>query len=148
MKIDRQEKILEIIKKYDVGTQEQLLDMLKKKGINSTQATVSRDIKHLNLKKVLGKNGEYKYEQVNSKFTKNKNDFTSLFSSTVVSIDYSRNIIVLKTISGMAQGICAKLDTLKLSDIVGTIAGDDTIFIVTKENADVKNVVTDFKKLI
>lgn len=133
MKRKRQTKILEIIQKYDVNTQEGLLDLLKDEGIDATQATISRDIREMKLVKV-SSNGAYKYAAPDS--APQKTAFQDIIINSVTSVDSAMNIVVLKCHTGMAQAACAAFDSFGFPDVVGTIAGDDTIFALAKtENA-------------
>lgn len=140
MKSRRHTRIIEIINEHSVETQDELLNLLHEEGYKVTQATISRDIKDLKLIKTQSQDGKYRYVQ-----TKSKNsfeiltNFTPLFSSSVISINLAQNLIVIKTLSGMAQAICASLDEMNFTEIVGTIAGDDTIFIACKNNEDSKS---------
>lgn len=132
MKVKRQAIILDIIKDNNIETQEELMRMLQIKGYEVTQATISRDINDLKLVKVPIGDGKYKYTIGNNT---NKNDmsekFFELFSAAVSSVVYSGNIVVIKTLSGMAQAICSYMDCMDFNGVLGTIAGDDTIFIAT-----------------
>ena len=143
MKNKRQYKILDIVKMHDVETQEMLQSLLSQYGFNVTQATVSRDIKELNLVKKSGKNGIYRYEVPTANSSKQ-----NIFIDTVTDIDYAINTVVIKCHNGMAQAACAALDSMKYGNIVGTIAGDDTIFILMRTEADAYSLVKTFKKLI
>lgn len=143
MKNKRQYKILDIVKMHDVETQEMLQSLLSQYGFNVTQATVSRDIKELNLVKKSGKNGIYRYEVPTANSSKQ-----NIFIDTVTDIDYAINTVVIKCHNGMAQAACAALDSMKYENIVGTIAGDDTIFILMRTEADAYSLVKTFKKLI
>lgn len=143
MKNKRQYKILDIVKMHDVETQEMLQSLLSQYGFNVTQATVSRDIKELNLVKKSGKNGVYRYEVPTANSSKQ-----NIFIDTVTDIDYAINTVVIKCHNGMAQAACAALDSMKYENIVGTIAGDDTIFILMRTEADAYSLVKTFKKLI
>lgn len=143
MKNKRQYKILDIVKMHNVETQEMLQSLLSQYGFNVTQATVSRDIKELNLVKKSGKNGIYRYEVPTANSTKQ-----NIFIDTVTDIDYAINTVVIKCHNGMAQAACAALDSMKYENIVGTIAGDDTIFILMRTESDAHNLVKTFKKLI
>ena len=141
MKNKRQDKILELIGKYDVETQEELAELLRQSGFVTTQATVSRDIKELRLVKVsTGASGSAKSKyaanslrnEIDSRLT---DKFKNILSEMVIKINYAGNMVVLKTYSGMAQAACAAIDSLEIPDIVGSLAGDDTIFLVmTTEN--------------
>lgn len=136
MKKGRQEKILELITKYEVETQDDLMDMLMIEGYKVTQATVSRDIRDLDLVKVATAGGTYKY--VVSHISKAKTGSVGLLSSpivnTVTGITCAQNIVVVKTTSGMAQALATFIDRVQDSNIVGCVAGDDTIIIVTPDN--------------
>ena len=143
MKNKRQCKILDIVKMHDVETQEMLQSLLSQYGFNVTQATVSRDIKELKLVKKSGKNGVYRYEIPAADIPKQ-----NIFIDTVTDIDYAVNTVVIKCHNGMAQAACAALDSMKYENIVGTIAGDDTIFVLMRTESDADNLVKTFKKLI
>ena len=136
MKKGRQEKILELITKYEVETQDDLMDMLMIEGYKVTQATVSRDIRDLDLVKVATAGGTYKY--VVSHISKAKTGSVGLLSSpivnTVTGITCAQNIVVVKTTSGMAQAVATYIDRVQDSNIIGCVAGDDTIIIVTPDN--------------
>lgn len=143
MKNKRQLKILDIIKMHDVETQEMLQSLLSEHDFNVTQATVSRDIKELRLVKRQGQNGVYRYEAPSVNISK-----SGIFIDTVTDIDYAINTVVIKCHVGMAQAACAALDSMNYENIVGTIAGDDTIFAVMRTEADAHNLVKTFKELI
>lgn len=148
MKYARHAKILEIIENHEIETQEELAEMLKKNNINVTQATVSRDIKELRLIKVLAKNGRYKYASMKQQESAISDRFVKIFKDSILSIDHASNIVVLKTLVGAGQAAAAALDALDLKEIVGTIAGDDTIFILARKQEDIEELVNKFKKLI
>ena len=156
MKTQRQNKILEIIENNDVETQEQLAELLCKEGFVATQATVSRDIKELRLVKISsvgkdGKQGRSKYSQnsikneIDTRFTEK---FKSILSEMVLRISYAGHMVVLKTYPGMAQAACAAIDSLDISDIIGSLAGDDTIFIVMSTENDAMDFVKKLSKSI
>jgi transcriptional regulator of arginine metabolism len=138
MKNSRQAKILEIIEKNDVETQEELSRRLIEAGYDVTQATVSRDIKNLRIVKVLGENGRHKYVQNSAPDTKTGDRFNLIFTQSVNHVDFAVNFIVLKTLPGAAQVTAMALDSLKNDEIMGTLAGDDTVFILmrTPESAE------------
>ncbi|MDE7226166.1 MAG: arginine repressor [Ruminococcus sp.] len=140
MKNHRHDVILEIIAEYDVETQEQLMELLAKRGINAAQATLSRDIQQLSLVKQRDENGVYRYT-LPAAAAKEKN----IFADSVIGVDYALNTIVLKCRAGMAQGTCAAIDSVKHEGIVGTIAGDDTIFILARSEADARKLAKKFK---
>ncbi|MDE6784372.1 MAG: arginine repressor, partial [Ruminococcus sp.] len=140
MKNHRHDVILEIITEYDVETQEQLMELLVRRGINAAQATLSRDIQQLSLVKQRDENGVYRYT-LPPAAAKEKN----IFADAVIDVDYALNTIVLKCRAGMAQGTCAAIDSVRHEGIVGTIAGDDTIFILARSEADAKKLAKKFK---
>ncbi len=148
MKARRQTKILELIKDKRIETQEELLNELRNQGYNVTQATVSRDIKELKLIKIPVGDGNYKYATAPQKSFAIPLETLSIFTSSVTSVDYSANIVVLRTNSGMAQAVCAAFDNVHRSGVVGTIAGDDTIFIATRGEEASLSLVTELKRLI
>ena len=136
MKNLRQEKIIEIIESQIVETQEALQEKLRECGFDVTQATVSRDIKELRLTKVATKGNRYKYAVLDSDDPKQAAKFVFIMKETVLSVQAAQNMLVIKTFAGMAQAAAAALDNLFGSDVIGTIAGDDTIFAVTASNQD------------
>ncbi len=133
MKNKRQEEILHIISNADIETQEALLEELKKAGYHATQATISRDIRELKLVKSMTPRGTYRYEMSSRQegiFPK----FNSALAESIVRVEAGGNIVVIHTLAGMAQAIAACLDTAKMEDILGCVAGDDTILAVTADN--------------
>lgn len=148
MKSRRHAKILDIITEYPIETQDELLTRLKDEGYKATQATISRDIKDLRLVKTLGSDGKYRYVSASKSSTDIRSNFSSLFASSVNSIDFAQNIVVIKTLSGMAQAVCAALDSNDYKAVVGTIAGDDTIFIACRSSQLAVNLTEELKKLI
>jgi transcriptional regulator of arginine metabolism len=148
MKYSRHSKILEIINKLEIETQEELAKALCDGGFNVTQATVSRDIKELRLIKVLTKEGRYKYATLKQNENSMSERFKKLFRDSVLSIDYAQNIIVIKTLVGAANAAAAALDALNLKDIVGSIAGDDTIFILIRNQENVKIAIEQLEELL
>ncbi|QUH20704.1 arginine repressor [Alkaliphilus sp. B6464] len=148
MKYTRHAKMLEIIESKEIETQEELSEELRKLGLNVTQATVSRDIKELRLIKVLTKNGKYKYATLQSQENVLSDRLVKIFKNSIVSIDYAGNIIVMKTLTGSAQAAAAAIDAVNLDDAVGTIAGDDTIFIVIRDASKMEENIEHFRKLM
>ncbi|WP_294412065.1 arginine repressor [uncultured Ruminococcus sp.] len=140
MKNRRHEAILEIITEQPVATQERLIELLAERGIKTTQATLSRDIQQLSLVKQRDDKGIYRYTMPAAAITEK-----SLFEEAVISVDYAMNIIVLKCRAGMAQGTCAAIDSVEHQGVVGTIAGDDTIFILVRSEADAKKLSKKFR---
>ena len=135
MKNNRQEKILAIIEAEPIETQEQLLSKLQEQGIESTQATISRDIKQLHLIKEPVGGGRYRYAVSVQKTKLNfAEKLRTIFRECVLSVEAAQNLVVLKTIEGMAQGAAFALDNMADTDIVGTLAGDDTILLVFHDN--------------
>ncbi len=147
MKTQRQTKILELIKNNNIETQSDLLDMLRKEGFSVTQATVSRDIKEMRLIKVLDNSGAYKYAyDTVSSGEEMSNSY--LFATAVTSIEYAHNLVIIKTGVGMAQAVCAALDSINRPCVLGSIAGDDTIFVATRTDSASASLVADLKKLM
>lgn len=147
-KYTRQTKILELISKKEIETQEELADGLKAMGIDVTQATISRDIKELRLVKVMSKNGKYKYATIGQSQEGITDRLNKIFENSVVSIDNALNIIVLKTIPGAAQICASAIDYMGVDDIVGTLAGDDTVFVAIRSMENIEKVLEEFKKNI
>lgn len=134
MKKTRHKKILSLIKENNIDRQEVLLEYLNNEGFQVTQATVSRDIKELNLVKIVSSNGEYKYAQ-NTIIEDTKATFTRfdyIFSESIKEVDYAGNTVVIKCHTAMAQAACEVFDSLKWDSVVGTIAGENTIFILMR----------------
>lgn len=147
MKYSRHSKILEIIEALEIETQEELASSLKSAGYNVTQATVSRDIKELRLIKVLTKEGRYKYATIKQQESVVSDRFLKLFKDSVLSIDHAGNLVIIKTLIGAASAAAAAIDALELKDIVGSIAGDDTIFIAIRDQNNIETVMTTFKNM-
>lgn len=147
MKYSRQAKILEIIENEVIETQEEIADRLKKAGMDVTQATISRDIKELRLIKVLTSDSRYKYAAFSNEGGAYPSRLITIFSKSYVSSDYANNIVVVKTLPGMAQASASAIDSLGWSEIVGTIAGDDTIMIVCRAEKIAEELVDKFTKL-
>lgn len=148
MKYNRHSKILEIIEKNNIETQEELAEKLKESGMDITQATVSRDIKELKLIKVMGNEGHYKYASIVQTDVPVTNKLLTIFKESLISCDYANNIIVIKTLPGMAQAAASAIDNLKWTDIVGSIAGDDTIMIVCRAEKIAEEMVDKINKMI
>ena len=136
MKSQRQAKIVEIISNTDVETQEQLLQALVEAGFNSTQATISRDIKEMRIVKELTSLGTYRYSVPEKDAAPTLSDrLNNIFRECVISIDYAENIIVIHTLPGLAGAAGSALDAMKISVVLGTLAGDDTVMIVMRDAA-------------
>ena len=155
MKSQRHEKIREIIEKHNIETQEELTKYLRKEGFNVTQATVSRDIKAMRLVKIAVHDGgasglRYKYAVNLSKDemdTALNAKFKAILGEAVVSTDYAGNLVVMKTYAGMAQASAAAIDSMSIPNILGTIAGDDTILIIMRTEAEAEEFVRTIGRL-
>ena len=149
MKSQRQAKILEIISTRDVETQEQLLQALQEAGFRGTQATISRDIKELRIVKELSSLGTYRYSTSSGDLTGTFSArLNTIFRESVVSFDYAQNIIVVRTLPGLASAAASALDAMNLSAVVGTLAGDDTVMIVMRDNNAAAAFCGEIKNLI
>ena len=132
MKKKRLELILKVIEAKDISTQEELLFELREHGLDVTQATVSRDIKELGLVKSMGRNGKYRYAVPKTAGGEAVKNFHNIIAPSVLWVDYAVNTVVIKCYAGMAQAVCAAIDTMDFSGVVGTLAGDDTIFVLCR----------------
>ena len=149
MKNERQERILQIIRENEVETQEELLIHLKKLGINSTQATISRDIKQLHLVKQPTGSGGYKYAVSATKTHLNLAEkLRTIFRESITRVDCAQNIVVLKTMSGLANAACAAVDAMDIPGIVGSIAGDDTVLLVMRNDAAAAELVDELQEML
>ena len=148
MKSVRHAMILELIESQDIETQEELADQLKRHGVRVTQATVSRDIKELRLVKVLSDNGGYKYA-TGERAEQGVNDrFIRIFSESVLSMNGANNLIVIKTLTASAAAAAEAIDGLKWPEVLGTLAGDNTILVILQSDEQVEGVLARFKKLM
>lgn len=148
-KFSRHSKIMEIIAKDRILTQEQLLLGLKKAGFEVTQATVSRDIRELRLVKSQTPEGSYAYSSAKAQDLHNVSfRFQAIFKEAVSSIDYAQNLIIIKCFTGMANAACAAIDTIEWDGVVGTLAGDDTILIVARDGESACGLVNELYKLL
>ena len=148
MKTQRQTKMLDLLKKHDIETQEELSDYLQKEGYQVTQATVSRDIRELKLTKVAMSNGRQKYAALTAANEDLSEKYTRVFRDAFVSMDMAQNILVIKTVSGMAMAVAAAIDAMHLHEIVGCIAGDDTIMCAVRSVDDTIAVMSRLRKLV
>lgn len=139
-KLARHTKILDIITQKEIETQEELSDELKRVNYDVTQATISRDIKELGLIKILSSNNRYKYAHVTNGEQKVISKLLNLFRESVLAIDYAQNLIVVKTLSGSANVAANAIDKMDLENVLGCIAGDDTILIVARTEDDAENI--------
>ena len=147
MKVDRHSKIVELIGKYQIETQEELAEYLKQAGYQVTQATVSRDIRELKLTKVQGENGRQRYSVMQP-----QRDFSEkylrIFRDCYVSMDMAQNLLIIKTVSGMAMAVAEALDVIGFHELVGCVAGDNTIFCAVRTVDDTIILMDKLKKLL
>ena len=148
MKTKRQTKLLELIQKHDIETQEELSAYLTRDGYQVTQATVSRDIRELKLTKIAMDNGRQRYAVLSDADTGMAERLVRVLREGFVSMDYAGNILVIKTVSGMASAVGAAVDAIKLSEIIGSIAGDDTLMCVIRTEEDAVNIMNKLRKLV
>lgn len=148
MKTKRHSKIIELVKEFDIETQEELTEKLKESGFDVTQATISRDIRELKLTKVANSNGKQKYQVFLQDENQMSEKFIRVFKDGVLNIDYAQNIIVMKTLNGMAMGVAAALDSMGNDEIIGSIAGDDNIFCIVKTEEKAIKLVEKLKAKI
>ncbi|KYH29825.1 MULTISPECIES: arginine repressor [Clostridium] len=148
MKIQRHARILEIINTKDIETQEELAEELKKSGMDVTQATVSRDIKELKLIKVLSKDGKYKYATIFQSDGFLSDKLVKIFANTVISVENVQNFVVVKTLSGSGPAAAEAIDSMNFEGIAGTIAGDNTIFILAKSEDKAQDIVKKLRRML
>ncbi len=148
MKVGRQSKIIELINKNDIETQEELADLLTEAGYNVTQATISRDIRELKLTKVAVDDGKQKYIVLNNAESGLSEKYVRVLRDGFISMDMAQNIIIVKTVSGMAMAVAAALDALHIHGIMGCIAGDDTLMCVIKTTDETIGVMEKLNKII
>ena len=149
MKSKRQEKILELIAQYAIETQEELLERLSECGIPSTQATVSRDIKQLHLYKEPCGGGRYRYASSARSTGCDFNDrLQRILRECSLSVDYAQNLVILKTMPGLANGAAAAIDKLNIPEMLGTLAGDDTCFVVLKDTQAAAELCAEIREQI
>ena len=147
MKTKRQDEIIRLISAGDIETQEDLASALRSLGFKVTQATISRDIRELRLVKVASKNGGFKYAKPEKHEIAVSERLARILTDSMVNVDFSGNIIVVKTISGSANVAAEAIDNLGWTEIIGTIAGDNTIFIVVRDEADTAEISERIKNL-
>lgn len=148
MKIQRHAKILKLIASFPIERQEELADKLKDSGFDVTQATVSRDIKELRLVKVMTLDGRYRYAQMAESEASLSERLLNVLTEAFVSCDYANNIVVVKTLTGMAGAVAESIDSLKYTEILGTLAGDNTIIIVCRAEKMAESIVNKIHKLV
>lgn len=150
MKNARHAKILELIEQQHIDTQEELLAKLKEQGFSVTQATVSRDIRELQLVKTATGNGGYRYVSVYSrdKLLHSPNRFETIFRESVLKVDYAGNTVLVKCFSGMANAACELFDTMIWNDVVGTLSGDDTFMVLTRSEQAAHELCDSLEKYV
>ncbi|MFR2837748.1 MAG: arginine repressor [Zhenhengia sp.] len=148
MKEQRQSKILSLIQKQEIETQEELAENLEKAGFKVTQATVSRDIRELKLTKVAGKNNAQKYVALTNYENQISEKVIRVFKAGFVSMDVAQNILVVRTLAGMGNAVAAAIDGFNYEEIVGTLAGDDTIFCAIRNIEEIGDVIAKFQEVL
>ena len=148
MKIARHAKILELIENYEIETQDELAQKLCEEGFHVTQATVSRDIREMKLTKIATEKGKQKYAVISSHDSEVTERMTRVFKEAVTKMDYAQNIIVIHTLGGMGLAVAVALDNMQNSEILGTIAGDDTVFCVVRSHNQAAVIIEKLYRII
>ena len=148
MKTRRQAKILELIQRNDVETQEELSAYLVREGFQVTQATVSRDIRELKLTKIAMDNGKQKYAVITDADSGMMEKYARVLREGFISMDLAKNIVVIKTVSGMAGAVCAAIDAMKFQEMVGSIAGDYTIICIIRDDEEAVKIMKKLRKIV
>lgn len=148
MKVSRHAKIIELIAQHDIETQEELAEYLNREGFKVTQATVSRDIRDLRLTKVAVDGSRQKYVVLAPEKDEMNEKYIRVLRDGYISMDMAQNILVIKTVSGMAMAVCAAIDSLKWNEVVGSIAGDDTIMCVIRSTDDAVKIMDKISKIV
>lgn len=148
MKGQRQSAILSLIQKYEIETQEELGQRLTKAGFNVTQATISRDIRELKLTKVNSKTGGQKYTALTQHQQQVSGKVIRVFKDALISMDRAQNILVIRTLTGMGNAVAAAIDAFHFEEIVGTLAGDDTIFCAMRCEEDLEIIIDKFTEIL
>lgn len=148
MKIGRHAKIIDLIAKYNIETQEELVEHLQREGYQVTQATVSRDIRELKLTKISGEGGRQKYALMQEHGTGMNEKYLRVLKDGFVSMDMAQNILVVKTVSGMAMAVAAAIDAMHWSEVAGCIAGDDTIMCAIRSSEDTLRVMEKIGRIV
>lgn len=147
MKVERHSKIVELIGKYEIETQEELAEYLNNAGYQVTQATVSRDIRELKLSKVQSENGKQHYAVLQSQ-SGFSDKYIRILRDGFMSMDMAQNMLVIKTVSGMAMAVAAALDAMRFPEIVGCIAGDDTIFVAVRTVEETQALMENIRTML
>lgn len=148
MKVKRQSKILELINNYSIETQEELAERLKEAGYEVTQATISRDIRELKLTKIPTDHGTQKYATIAQNEQQISEKFIRVFKDGFVSMDRAQNILVIRTLTGMAMAVAAAMDAFRYPEIVGTIAGDDTLFCAIRSEDETIKLIEKLNRIL
>ena len=148
MKQNRHQKIAELVSRYEIETQEELAEKLKEAGFTVTQATISRDIRQMNLSKLPTGNGRQKYVILKKENDLLSDKYIRVLRDAFVSMDMAQNILVIKTVSGMAMAVAAAVDAMKWKEVVGCIAGDDTIMCAIRSVQDTEHVMDKIRKIV
>ena len=148
MKINRHAKIVELVNKHHLETQEELADRLNQEGYKVTQATVSRDIRDLKLTKVQTEGGRQKYAALKTTESALAEKYSRILKDGFISMDMAQNILVIKTVSGMAMAVAAAIDDMNWHEVVGCIAGDDTIMCAIRTMEDTEVVMEKFRRIV
>lgn len=144
----RLEAVRGIVNQYSISTQDELIEKLKEQGFDATQATISRDIRDIGVTKVVASDHTYKYVVPPSDYSASSIKFRNILMETVIHVDCASNQIVMKTFSGMAQAAAAAVDSLRWSEVVGCIAGDDTLLIIMRSSDKAQEYAYNFKKIL
>ena len=147
MKIDRHAKIIDLINRFEIETQEELAQRLREEGFSITQATISRDIRELKLTKITGKNGKSKYAPMHTNSGVLDEKYLRILAEGFVSMDMAQNILVIKTVSGMAMAVAAAIDAMHWNEVAGCIAGDDTIMCAIRSAEDTLQVMDKIRRI-
>jgi len=147
MKRQRHEVVVDLIKKYDIETQEELIDILRREGFNVTQATVSRDIRELKLTKVTAESGKYKYVLPDVKKQMGEGNVYGSITAAVLGVECAVNIVIVKTYPGMASAVATGIDSYSIDGVAGCIAGDDTIFVAVRSVDSAARVAADIRRI-
>ncbi|MGN0308075.1 MAG: arginine repressor [Lachnospiraceae bacterium] len=148
MKGNRHQKIIELVENHDIETQEELADRLREVGFQVTQATVSRDIRQLKLSKISRQDGRQKYVVLKQEDSQLSEKYIRVLKDGFVFMDKAQNILVIKTVSGMAMAVAAAIDAMKMEEVVGSIAGDDTIMAALRTSEDTDVVMEKIKEVL
>ena len=148
MKSGRQSEILKIISERDIETQNQLLQALSERGVKTPQAPLSRDIKDMRLVKELGPNGTYRYAAARSETENYEERLKKIFRESILSCDIAQNLLIIRTLPGLANGACSAIDAMHVENLVGTLAGDDTAFLAMRDVESAKHLFSEIKMQI